>query len=97
MVPLGSLPSAPVRLSSMFAPMRSSVRTNPMRAGFSDTFSIVTSLPRFNIAATAMKAALDGSPGTLMSDACICVGPLTDATRVPAVVGTPNSGSISSV
>ena len=81
----------------MSAPMRSSVRTNPIRAGFSDTFWMVTELPGLSSAAAATKAAEEGSPGTTTSEASISAGPVTVATRVPAVVGTLNSGSMSSV
>ena len=81
----------------MSAPMRSRVRTNPMRAGFSDTFWMVMELPGFSRAAAATKAAEEGSPGTTTSEASISAGPVTVATRVPAVVGTLNSGSMSSV
>ena len=48
-------------------------------------------------AAATMKAAEEGSPGTTTSEASISAGPSTPATRVPAVVGTLNSGSMSSV
>ena len=54
-------------------------------------------LPRLSSAAEHRNAADDGSPGTWMSHAFICAGPVTEATRVPAVVGTPKSGSMSSV
>ncbi len=39
----------------------------PLRVGLSPTFSITRSLPGTTLAATAKKAAEDGSPGTVMS------------------------------
>ena len=43
------------------------------------------------------KAAEDGSPGTCTSQALRVCGPVTLAVQLAAVVGTPNSGNISSV
>ena len=97
MDPKGSLPSAPLWRSVTSAPMRSSVRVKPMRAVFRLTSSITMSLPRTSAAAQAMNAADEGSPGTATSLALSRHGPVTLAVQLAAVVGTPNSGSMSSV
>ena len=91
------MPAAPAWRTDTSAPMRSSVRVKPMRAVFRLTFSTWRELPGLSTAAHTRNAAEDGSPGTRTSAAWSTRGPVTLAVRSAAVVGTPNSGSISSV
>ena len=96
-MPEGSLPERPLRATLTSAPMRSSVRVKPMRAVLRLTFSTWIALPGRSTAAHTRNAADDGSPGTETSLAWSTCGPSTDDSRSDAVVGTPNSGSMSSV
>ena len=69
-----------------------------MRAVFSDTFSTWMELSGFNTAAQTRNAAEGrGRPARRASEACSARGPVTLAVRSAAVVGTLNSGSMSSV
>ena len=91
------MPAAPAWRTDTSAPMRSSVRVNPMRAVFRLTFSTWMELPALSTAAHTRNAAEDGSPGTRTSAAWSVRGPVTLAVRSADKVGTPNSGSMSSV
>src|SRR5205823_10982295 len=65
----GSPPSRRSFSQAMSAPISRRLVNSPVRDGLSPTFSIVTSDPGTNNAATSGNAAEDGSPGTAIGAA----------------------------
>ena len=68
-----------------------------MRPGFSRTSSTSTRASGRISAATTRNAALDGSPGTSMSNGVSAAGPSTDTASPSRATGTPKQGSSRSV
>ena len=95
--PAGSSPAVSVTRVSTSAPARRRTSRNAVRVGFRPTASMVTSDSGRTAAATAQKAAADGSPGTDRSSGRSREPPAT-ATAPPArATGAPNASSARSV
>ncbi len=97
MVPTGSQPVSCSSLICTPAPICLTSSKKPVRVGLSPTF-VRRTAPRALSAASAMKNAADeGSPGTVISKACIDPRGDSEAVHPPVMISAPKARIMRSV